>query len=996
MANEIATLGIEVRSHGVQRAATDLQRLDAAGARAEASTASLARHFTALGATIAGLGITAVAGQMLRAADEMQNIEARIRLVTASSAELAMVQGELFRASQASQTSFRANAELYTSMARATDGLGVSQQRLLALTDGIGKALIVSGASAAASAGALTQFSQALQSGTLRGDEFNSMSEGAPRLMKALADGMGVARGELRAWAEAGKLTTDIVLPALEKGLKSVDAEFAQMPPTISRASTAIGNAFDKLASDANRATGITATVAGGMTALANNLDAVANVLGVGVAAAIGKYVAAMGQGVAATVANIAAQRASLAAAAQSEAAEVRRAAVNKAAAVSEMEKARAAVAAAHLEIAADRERLASTALIIRAEIEQEKTRLAAQISDTGRAARLRVLADLSRQLSATELAAAGVGAKLTAVREAQTVATSAAAAATARLTAATATSTAASTAAAGAAGLARGALALLGGPIGIATTALLVGGAAWLSWRDKADQATAAAENEFSQRIDRMVQKLDTLNAGLASTSRMSFERTLENSEKELSALRAKLKPLQDEQAGLVGASRYGVRGRQLQNEIAPLLNAEVDLQKRVAEARANAAQVGAAALDNYISRYATGEQRLAKSREEITQGFLKVIQQTSLDGAFDAANASHVAALRQYKAALAELEKKNEPAKTRTPKGPREDLNAGFDVNAAQAYGRAVESIARTNIEAGRSTLDLNAAQATLYDLMRSPEWARMPEPWQQVAIAQAASASAAIHAATEQKRLNDPIAATPTAQLEAQRQTMQFLADAFKDGSISAEQFGEAASTALGNIAPEAKKATDMMEEFTKQAARNMQDAFADFLFDPFANGLDGMLAGFGKMLQRMIAEAVAADLANRIMGPSKNGKGGWLDLAFTAAGAYFGGGASAGATSPANVSRGGSFTPSFDGGGFTGSGPRIGGVDGKGGFNAILHPNERVVDFTKGQRAGSPPINIVVNVASGTPAEVKRAAGAGAREAVGAFSRAQRYA
>jgi hypothetical protein len=395
-------------------------------------------------------------------------------------------------------------------------------------------------------------------------------------------------------------------------------------------------------------------------------------------------------------------------------------------------------------------------------------------------------------------------------------------------------------------------------------------------------------------------------------------------------------------------------------------------------------------------VSKFATSEQKLTKAREDIVKGFVAVIQQTSLDGAFDAANASHVAALRQYKAALAELDKKNEPAKTRTPKGPKEDLNAGFDTNAAQAYGRAVESIARTNIEAGRSTLELNAAQATLYDLMRSPEWARMPEPWQQVAIAQAASASAAIHAATEQKRLNDLIAATPTAQLEAQRQTMQFLADAFKDGSISAEQFGEAASTALGNIAPEAKKATDMMEEFTQQAARNMQDAFADFLFDPFANGLDGMLAGFGKMLQRMIAEAVAADLANRIMGPSKNGKGGWLDLAFTAAGAYFGGGAAAGATSPANISRGGSFTPSFDGGGFTGSGQRIGGVDGKGGFNAILHPNERVVDFTKGQRAGSPPINIVVNVASGTPAEVKRAAGAGAREAVGAFSRAQRYA
>jgi hypothetical protein len=50
-------------------------------------------------------------------------------------------------------------------------------------------------------------------------------------------------------------------------------------------------------------------------------------------------------------------------------------------------------------------------------------------------------------------------------------------------------------------------------------------------------------------------------------------------------------------------------------------------------------------------------------------------------------------------------------------------------------------------------------------------------------------------------------------------------------------------------------------------------------------------------------------------------------------------------------------------SFDGGGFTGSGARAGGVDGKGGFPAILHPNETVIDHTKGQTV-APPINITI--------------------------------
>ncbi|MDP0737125.1 hypothetical protein, partial [Klebsiella pneumoniae] len=98
--------------------------------------------------------------------------------------------------------------------------------------------------------------------------------------------------------------------------------------------------------------------------------------------------------------------------------------------------------------------------------------------------------------------------------------------------------------------------------------------------------------------------------------------------------------------------------------------------------------------------------------------------------------------------------------------------------------------------------------------------------PEQWQQVVIAQTAAATAAAKTAEDYQRLNDLLAATPTEQLEKTRDTMLFLADAFYAGKISAEQFSEAASTALGNMPDDAKKATDAMNEFAVQAARNMQ--------------------------------------------------------------------------------------------------------------------------------------------------------------------------
>lgn len=105
---------------------------------------------------------------------------------------------------------------------------------------------------------------------------------------------------------------------------------------------------------------------------------------------------------------------------------------------------------------------------------------------------------------------------------------------------------------------------------------------------------------------------------------------------------------------------------------------------------------------------------------------------------------------------------------------------------------------------------------------------------------------------------------------------------------------------------------------LEELGKQAARNTQDAFADFLFDPFQDGLDGMLLGFVNVVRRMAAEAAAAQLSKALFGGAGSGDSGWGLLGTLAgvAGSFFGGGsggalssvatsgAAAGATSVSN--------------------------------------------------------------------------------------------
>jgi hypothetical protein len=87
---------------------------------------------------------------------------------------------------------------------------------------------------------------------------------------------------------------------------------------------------------------------------------------------------------------------------------------------------------------------------------------------------------------------------------------------------------------------------------------------------------------------------------------------------------------------------------------------------------------------------------------------------------------------------------------------------------------------------------------------------------------------------------------------------------VADALEAGGDRAELMGELALDEIVAINDAMKDQNAEMTVFTEQAARNMQDAFADFLFDPFQDGLKGMLAGFIDVIRRMVAEAAAAKI------------------------------------------------------------------------------------------------------------------------------------
>jgi len=202
---------------------------------------------------------------LVNAADEITNIQNRLRSARAS-ATLEDVVG----LSNDTLTSIQATGVLVSRIALTTQQFNISQERQLRIARAIQQTYALSGATIRESVNSTIQFTQGLASNRLAGDELRGVLEGNARLSRALAEGLGLSGvGELREQAEAGLLTTQRVLAAIETQAEDIDGDFQNLTRTF-------GQAFQVAA---NGATALTAEISN-MAADAVNLRQV--LIGVG------------------------------------------------------------------------------------------------------------------------------------------------------------------------------------------------------------------------------------------------------------------------------------------------------------------------------------------------------------------------------------------------------------------------------------------------------------------------------------------------------------------------------------------------------------------------------------------------------------------------------------------------------------------------------------------------------------------------------------------
>lgn len=266
---------ITIREDGSREVARNIRSVGSESASAQ-------RSVNALKSALAALGGALALNELKRYADAWTQLQGKVNIFAHSAQETAAVMDRLYKIAQNTRQPLTGVGDAFHQMSIAGAALGASQEQLLTATEAVGKALAVQGTSAQTARGGIIQFGQAMNEGIVRAQEYNSMINAMPLVLKAVAqnlDGVDGSLAKLRKRMLEGKLYSKDFFEALQKGNGYLTELFERSGKTIDQAFTILDNAMTRYVGQLNEATGFTRTFYSVAEFLADNINHVANAL---------------------------------------------------------------------------------------------------------------------------------------------------------------------------------------------------------------------------------------------------------------------------------------------------------------------------------------------------------------------------------------------------------------------------------------------------------------------------------------------------------------------------------------------------------------------------------------------------------------------------------------------------------------------------------------------------------------------------------------------
>lgn len=178
----------------------------------------------------------------LNLSDQLTSTTARLNLMNDGLQTTQDLQNMIYLSAERARGSYQATADAVSKLGlMAGDAFGSSEE-IIAFMEQVNKQFTIAGTEAAGIDAAMLQLTQAMGSGVLRGEEYNSILEQAPNIIQAIADYMEVPKGQLKDMAAEGQITADIVKAAMFAAADDTNAKFEQMPKTFSQIWTSFQN----------------------------------------------------------------------------------------------------------------------------------------------------------------------------------------------------------------------------------------------------------------------------------------------------------------------------------------------------------------------------------------------------------------------------------------------------------------------------------------------------------------------------------------------------------------------------------------------------------------------------------------------------------------------------------------------------------------------------------------------------------------------------------
>lgn len=211
-----------------------------------------------------------------KSADEMMNLDGRLRTITSTDEERFNIEDRLYVLSQQNRQGMKEMGNLYFKIANGTKKYGFNTEDFMRATDIVSKSLTIGGASTAEAQSTILQLGQALGSGFLMGDELNSLNENAQPLMQKIAEYFGKDIGELKEMGSERELKSEDIMRAILSAGAKMDEEFSKMPTTIGQSLQQIENLWNRFTQRLERGTGVFSFIAKSMS---NNVMYISNIV---------------------------------------------------------------------------------------------------------------------------------------------------------------------------------------------------------------------------------------------------------------------------------------------------------------------------------------------------------------------------------------------------------------------------------------------------------------------------------------------------------------------------------------------------------------------------------------------------------------------------------------------------------------------------------------------------------------------------------------------